>query len=108
MRMSLIMQIEKYETWSTYHVTQNKHMKKWSKFSILTLVFLMYIPTIAIACFLIGWLVGGNFDFTWLCLSNGCGYEATGTIGFWIGLLVGFLTLPIVVYYRKEIVRIFE
>jgi len=82
-------------------------MKKWSRIFILSSVFLMYIPSIMIFCFIFGVAVGGGIDFTWFCLSNGCGYEATGTIGFWVGLVVGFLTLPIVVYYRKEIVKIF-
>lgn len=83
-------------------------MKKCYKIFISSLIFSVYIPVVTAIGFLWGWMVGGGIDFTWFCLSNGCGYEATAVVGFWVGLVIGMVTLPVVIFYRKKIAGIFE
>ena len=60
---------------------------------------LIIILCFSVLGFVVGTLVGGNYDFTSFCLPNGCGYEAMGTIGLVLGFVVG---LSLVLVTRKR------
>ena len=70
---------------------------------ILTLTFFTFI--VGLIFMLIGISIGGNF-FTNFELFGARGYEATGNLGFYIGILIGLvLSYFIYKYLNKKINR---
>ncbi|MBU2542805.1 hypothetical protein KJ785_04575 [Patescibacteria group bacterium] len=57
-------------------------------------IFLRIILSLALflgsilGCVFVGWMIGA-YGFEWFCLPSGCGYEATATVGLFIGLVFG-------------------
>lgn len=72
---------------------------------IIVISFIIVTFILGIICLLIGMNIGGNF-FTDFEFMGSRGYEATGTIGFFIGIIIGTLlssTIFIVLLRKQKI-----